>query len=68
MRAASRSAPTSSPPDRRATAAGFGRLWSDIAPRSGSIRCRVMQAFATHNTWSSITLNWRAMAAADSAR
>jgi len=41
------------------TAAGFGRLWSDIAAAFGlDPDGRVMQAFATHNTWSGITLNW----------
>jgi PAS domain S-box-containing protein len=41
------------------TAAGFGRLWSDIAASFGlDPDGRVMKAFATHNTWSGITLNW----------
>ncbi|MCA6123039.1 PAS domain S-box protein [Bradyrhizobium sp. WSM 1704] len=41
------------------TAAGLGRLWSDIAAAFGlDPEGRVMQAFATHNTWSGITLDW----------
>jgi PAS domain S-box-containing protein len=41
------------------TAAGFGRLWSDIATAFGLDHDgRVMRAFATRNTWSGITLNW----------
>lgn len=41
------------------TAAGFGRLWSDIAAAFGlDPDGRVMRAFATHSTWSGITLNW----------
>jgi len=41
------------------TAAGFGRLWSDIAQTFGlDPEGRVMKAFATHDTWSSIMLNW----------
>ena len=41
------------------TAAGFGRLWSDIADTFGlDPDGRVMKAFATHGTWSGITLNW----------
>ncbi len=41
------------------TAAGFGRLWSDIAESFGlDPEGRVMQAFASHDTWSGITLNW----------
>lgn len=41
------------------TAAGFGRLWSDIAESFGlDPEGRVMKAFASHDTWSGITLNW----------
>ncbi|MBR0874377.1 PAS domain S-box protein [Bradyrhizobium tropiciagri] len=41
------------------TAAGFGRLWSEIAEAFGlDPEGRVMQAFATHSTWSGITLGW----------
>ncbi|WP_338692234.1 PAS domain-containing protein [Bradyrhizobium sp. 26S5] len=41
------------------TAAGFGRLWSDIAASFGlDPEGRVMQAFASHDTWSGITLHW----------
>ena len=41
------------------TAAGFGRLWSDIAEKFAlDPQGRVMKAFATHDTWSNITLNW----------
>ncbi|WP_136626419.1 PAS domain S-box protein, partial [Bradyrhizobium macuxiense] len=41
------------------TAAGFGRLWSEIAEIFGiDPEGRVMQAFATHSTWSGITLSW----------
>ena len=41
------------------TAAGFGRLWSDIADTFGlDPDGRVMKAFATHGTWSGIILNW----------
>ncbi|MCP1966530.1 PAS domain-containing protein [Bradyrhizobium elkanii] len=41
------------------TAAGFGRLWSDIAESFGlDPEGRVMQAFASHDTWSGITLHW----------
>ena len=41
------------------TAAGFGRLWSDIAESFAlDPEGRVMKAFATHDTWSNITLNW----------
>ncbi|MDH2384426.1 PAS domain-containing protein [Bradyrhizobium sp. CER78] len=41
------------------TAAGFGRLWSDIAQSFGlDPEGRVLQAFASHDTWSGITLNW----------
>jgi PAS domain S-box-containing protein len=41
------------------TAAGFGRLWSDIAQAFGlDPDGRVVKAVATRNTWSGITLNW----------
>ena len=41
------------------TAAGFGRLWSEIAETFGlDPDGRVMKAFATRQTWSGITLNW----------
>jgi len=41
------------------TVAGFGRLWREIAEAYGlDPDGRVMQAFATHQTWSGITLNW----------
>jgi len=41
------------------TAAGFGRLWSDIADTFGlDPDGRVLKAVATRNTWSGITLNW----------
>jgi PAS domain S-box-containing protein len=41
------------------TAAGFGRLWSDIADSFGLDPAgRVVKAFATHGTWSGIILNW----------
>ena len=41
------------------TAAGFGRLWSDIAAAFGlDPQGRVLKAVATHDTWSGITLNW----------
>ena len=41
------------------TAAGFGRLWSDIAESFAlDPEGRVMKAFATRDTWSNITLNW----------
>jgi PAS domain S-box-containing protein len=41
------------------TAAGFGRLWSDIAETFGlDTDGRVAKAIATRNTWSGITLNW----------
>ncbi|MCC8968789.1 PAS domain-containing sensor histidine kinase, partial [Bradyrhizobium sp. Pear76] len=41
------------------TAAGFGRLWSEIAESFGvDPEGGVMQAFASHDTWSGITLNW----------
>jgi len=41
------------------TAAGFGRLWSEIAKVFGlDPDGRVLKAVATRNTWSGITLNW----------
>ncbi|MFL6791558.1 MAG: PAS domain-containing protein, partial [Bradyrhizobium sp.] len=41
------------------TAAGLGRLWSDIANTFGfDPDGRVMTAFATRDSWSGITLNW----------
>jgi PAS domain S-box-containing protein len=41
------------------TAAGFGRLWSEIAGAFGlDPEGRVAAAVATRNTWSGITLNW----------
>jgi len=41
------------------TAAGFGRLWSEIADAFGlDPERRVVRAVATRNTWSGITLNW----------
>ena len=41
------------------TAAGFGRLWSEIAATFGlDPDGRVMKAFATRATWSGITLDW----------
>jgi PAS domain S-box-containing protein len=41
------------------TAAGFGRLWSEIAEAFGlDPEGRVVKAVATHDTWSGITLNW----------
>ncbi|QOZ31703.1 PAS domain-containing protein [Bradyrhizobium sp. CCBAU 53421] len=41
------------------TAAGFGRLWSDIAESFGlDPEGRVLKAFASHDTWSGITLHW----------
>jgi PAS domain S-box-containing protein len=41
------------------TAAGFGRLWSDIAEVFGiDPEGRVLKAVATRDTWSGITLNW----------
>jgi PAS domain S-box-containing protein len=41
------------------TAAGFGRLWSDIAAAFGlDPEGRVLKAVATRDTWSGITLNW----------
>ena len=41
------------------TAAGFGRLWSDIAETFGlDPDGRVARALATGSTWSGITLDW----------
>jgi PAS domain S-box-containing protein len=41
------------------TAAGFGRLWSEIAELFGlDPEGRVLKAIATRDTWSGITLNW----------
>jgi PAS domain S-box-containing protein len=41
------------------TAAGFGRLWSEIAELFGlDPDGRVLKAVATRDTWSGITLNW----------
>jgi PAS domain S-box-containing protein len=41
------------------TAAGFGRLWRDIAASFAlDPEGRVLKAVATHDTWSGITLNW----------
>jgi PAS domain S-box-containing protein len=41
------------------TAAGFGRLWSEIADVFGlDPEGRVLKAIATQDTWSGITLNW----------
>jgi PAS domain S-box-containing protein len=41
------------------TAAGFGRLWSEIAETFGlDPDGRIVKAIATRNTWSGITLNW----------
>jgi PAS domain S-box-containing protein len=41
------------------TAAGFGRLWSEIAEAFGlDPDGRVLKAVATRDTWSGITLNW----------
>jgi PAS domain S-box-containing protein len=41
------------------TAAGFGRLWSDIAAAFGiDPQGRVPKAVATRDTWSGIILNW----------
>jgi PAS domain S-box-containing protein len=41
------------------TAASFGRLWSEIAETFGlDPDARVLQAVATRDTWSGITLNW----------
>jgi PAS domain S-box-containing protein len=41
------------------TAAGFGRLWSEIAEVFGlDPEGRVLKAFATRDTWSGIVLDW----------
>jgi PAS domain S-box-containing protein len=41
------------------TAAGFGRLWSEIADAFGlDPEARVLQAVATRDTWSGIALDW----------
>ena len=41
------------------TAAGFGRPWRDIAEEFGlDPDGRVMEAIATRNTWSGVTVNW----------
>ena len=41
------------------TAAAFGRPWTEIAAAFGlDPEDRVLKAFATHETWSGITLNW----------
>jgi len=41
------------------TAAGFGRLWSEIAETFGlDPEGRIVKAVATRDTWSGITLNW----------
>jgi PAS domain S-box-containing protein len=41
------------------TAAGFGRLWRDIATSfTLDPEGRVLKAVETHDTWSGITLNW----------
>ena len=41
------------------TAASFGRPWREIAETFGiDPEGRVAEAFATHNTWSGIELNW----------
>jgi PAS domain S-box-containing protein len=41
------------------TAAGFGRLWSEIVETFGlDPEGRMLKAVATHDTWSGITLNW----------
>ncbi|KJC43698.1 histidine kinase [Bradyrhizobium sp. LTSP885] len=41
------------------TAAGFGRLWSEISDAFGlDPEGRVLKAVATHDTWSGITLPW----------
>jgi PAS domain S-box-containing protein len=41
------------------TAAGFGRLWSEIAEAFGlDPQGRILKAVATRDTWSGITLNW----------
>ena len=43
------------------TAAGFGRLWSEIAEAFGlDPEGRILRAIATRNTWSGITLDWPA--------
>jgi PAS domain S-box-containing protein len=43
------------------TAAGFGRLWSEIAAAFAlDPEGRVLKAIATRGTWSGITLNWPA--------
>src|ERR1700753_677730 len=43
----------------RRTAAGFRRPWSEIAKSFGlDPEGRVQNAFATHDTWSGIALNW----------
>ncbi len=43
----------------RPTASRLGRSWGDIAAALGLDPAgRVMQAFATHDTWSGISLNW----------
>ncbi len=43
------------------TAAGFGRLWSEIADSFAlDPEGRVLKAVATRDTWSGITLNWPA--------
>ena len=41
------------------TAAGFGRLWHEIADAFAlDPDGRVLKAIASHNTWSGITVNW----------
>src|SRR6202007_1860623 len=41
------------------TAARLGRRWSEIAAALGlDPEARVAKAFATHDTWSGIALNW----------
>jgi PAS domain S-box-containing protein len=41
------------------TAAGFGRLWSEIAETFGlDPEARVLRAIASRETWSGITLDW----------
>ena len=43
----------------RPTASRLGRSWGEIAAALGiDPENRVMQAFATHDTWSGISLNW----------
>jgi PAS domain S-box-containing protein len=43
----------------RPTAARLGRRWREIASALGlDPEARVMKAFATHDTWSGISLNW----------